>query len=79
MLTHPNITIPKRGQIYSVNDARYFDCEWSACSALLSALHEPAASRCVPRYIRHMTSCAAQTHAVRADLAGGCTLHFAYV
>jgi fructose-1,6-bisphosphatase I len=27
MLTHPNITIPKRGQIYSVNDARYFDCE----------------------------------------------------
>lgn len=27
MLTHPNITIPKRGQIYSLNDARYFDCE----------------------------------------------------
>lgn len=25
MLTHPDITIPKRGQIYSVNDARYFD------------------------------------------------------
>ena len=27
MLTHPNIKIPQRGQIYSVNDARYFDCE----------------------------------------------------
>lgn len=25
MLTHPNIKIPTRGQIYSVNDARYFD------------------------------------------------------
>eukprot|EP00897_Mesotaenium_endlicherianum_P010057 jgi/Mesen1/907/ME000116S00052 len=25
LLTHPNIRIPKRGQIYSVNDARYFD------------------------------------------------------
>jgi len=25
MLTHPDITIPNRGQIYSVNDARYFD------------------------------------------------------
>lgn len=28
VLTHPSITIPKRGQIYSVNDARYFD--WPA-------------------------------------------------
>lgn len=38
MLTHPNISIPKRGQIYSVNDARYFDCEsLSSCSALRSA------------------------------------------
>ncbi|XP_047321258.1 fructose-1,6-bisphosphatase class 1 [Impatiens glandulifera] len=25
VLTHPNIKIPSRGQIYSVNDARYFD------------------------------------------------------
>ncbi|EXC43850.1 Fructose-1,6-bisphosphatase [Morus notabilis] len=25
ILTHPNIKIPPRGQIYSVNDARYFD------------------------------------------------------
>ncbi|XP_042517574.1 fructose-1,6-bisphosphatase, chloroplastic [Macadamia integrifolia] len=25
VLTHPNIKIPPRGQIYSVNDARYFD------------------------------------------------------
>ncbi|KAH9297413.1 hypothetical protein KI387_029095, partial [Taxus chinensis] len=25
VLTHPNILIPSRGQIYSVNDARYFD------------------------------------------------------
>ncbi|XP_058081018.1 fructose-1,6-bisphosphatase, chloroplastic [Magnolia sinica] len=25
VLTHPHITIPPRGQIYSVNDARYFD------------------------------------------------------
>nr|GMD02828.1 fructose-1,6-bisphosphatase, chloroplastic [Ipomoea batatas] len=25
ILTHPNIRIPPRGQIYSVNDARYFD------------------------------------------------------
>ncbi|KAD6454284.1 hypothetical protein E3N88_08990 [Mikania micrantha] len=25
VLTHPNIKIPTRGQIYSVNDARYFD------------------------------------------------------
>uniref|UniRef100_A0A0C9S119 fructose-bisphosphatase n=1 Tax=Wollemia nobilis TaxID=56998 RepID=A0A0C9S119_9CONI len=25
VLTHPNIVIPSRGQIYSVNDARYFD------------------------------------------------------
>ncbi|KAL3814373.1 hypothetical protein ACJIZ3_015641 [Penstemon smallii] len=25
ILTHPNIIIPPRGQIYSVNDARYFD------------------------------------------------------
>ncbi|KAF3435098.1 hypothetical protein FNV43_RR22185 [Rhamnella rubrinervis] len=25
ILTHPNIKIPTRGQIYSVNDARYFD------------------------------------------------------
>lgn len=25
LLTHPNINIPPRGQIYSVNDARYFD------------------------------------------------------
>eukprot|EP00252_Welwitschia_mirabilis_P003812 TRINITY_DN13880_c0_g1_i1.p1 TRINITY_DN13880_c0_g1~~TRINITY_DN13880_c0_g1_i1.p1 ORF type:complete len:390 (+),score=78.18 TRINITY_DN13880_c0_g1_i1:106-1275(+) len=25
VLTHPHITIPDRGQIYSVNDARYFD------------------------------------------------------
>lgn len=25
ILTHPNIKIPSRGQIYSVNDARYFD------------------------------------------------------
>ncbi|KMT00869.1 hypothetical protein BVRB_9g221420 [Beta vulgaris subsp. vulgaris] len=25
ILTHPSITIPPRGQIYSVNDARYFD------------------------------------------------------
>eukprot|EP00879_Flechtneria_rotunda_P016221 GHRR01016971.1.p1 GENE.GHRR01016971.1~~GHRR01016971.1.p1 ORF type:complete len:258 (+),score=65.75 GHRR01016971.1:1073-1846(+) len=25
MLTHPNIKIPARGQIYSVNDARYYD------------------------------------------------------
>ncbi|GBG65378.1 hypothetical protein CBR_g50739 [Chara braunii] len=25
LLTHPNIQIPKRGQIYSVNDGRYFD------------------------------------------------------
>ncbi|KAH6823617.1 Inositol monophosphatase family protein [Perilla frutescens var. hirtella] len=25
ILTHPNIRIPSRGQIYSVNDARYFD------------------------------------------------------
>lgn len=25
LLTNPNLTIPKRGQIYSVNDARYFD------------------------------------------------------
>lgn len=28
MLTHPDIKIPKRGQIYSVNDARYYD--WPA-------------------------------------------------
>ncbi|KAI3689138.1 hypothetical protein L2E82_47087 [Cichorium intybus] len=25
VLTHPNIKIPHRGQIYSINDARYFD------------------------------------------------------
>ncbi|OMO85255.1 Fructose-1,6-bisphosphatase class 1/Sedoheputulose-1,7-bisphosphatase [Corchorus capsularis] len=25
ILTHPSVTIPPRGQIYSVNDARYFD------------------------------------------------------
>ncbi|KAM5548394.1 fructose-1,6-bisphosphatase, chloroplastic [Rosa sericea] len=25
ILTHPSLTIPPRGQIYSVNDARYFD------------------------------------------------------
>lgn len=25
LLTHPNMTVPKRGQIYSLNDARYFD------------------------------------------------------
>ncbi|KAK4340068.1 hypothetical protein RND71_041530 [Anisodus tanguticus] len=25
LMTHPNISIPPRGQIYSVNDARYFD------------------------------------------------------
>jgi fructose-1,6-bisphosphatase I len=25
VLTHPSIIIPSRGQIYSVNDARYFD------------------------------------------------------
>lgn len=25
VLTHPNLIIPQRGQIYSVNDARYFD------------------------------------------------------
>jgi len=25
LLTHPSIAIPRRGQIYSVNDARYFD------------------------------------------------------
>lgn len=31
MLTHPNIKIPTRGQIYSVNDARYFDCEPTHC------------------------------------------------
>ncbi|BBN07029.1 fructose-1,6-bisphosphatase I [Marchantia polymorpha subsp. ruderalis] len=28
VLTHPNLHIPKRGQIYSVNDARYYD--WPA-------------------------------------------------
>lgn len=25
MLSHPNMVCPPRGQIYSVNDARYFD------------------------------------------------------
>jgi hypothetical protein len=47
MLTHPNITIPKRGQMYSVNDARYFDCECAACPALLSVLTATAATCCL--------------------------------
>lgn len=27
VLTHPNIQIPKRGKIYSFNEANYFDWE----------------------------------------------------
>jgi hypothetical protein len=83
MLTHPNITIPKRGQIYSVNDARYFDCECTACPALLSQLTVSTDCNCShlkPPGDRHMNSCAAHTHTWLIAQTPSCyMLHVVYV